>query len=240
MYYPLAQQEFESYLNGYDRENDRIKLKIIHTYGVVKQAEELAGRMHLSAEDTDLARLIALLHDIGRFEQLKRYDSFEPGTMDHAAYGVKVLFDEGMIRRFLPDDKWDSIIYTAIAKLIRDEDKLDNCRVKLVDSTSTFINVSEEELGTQNITQKVYETVFKNKCILSADRVTQMDYWVSYIVYFFDINFKESFDIIAENDYLNRIIDRIPYSNPVTKEQMENIRVYMQNFINSHTNSQSF
>ena len=45
MYYPLAQQEFESYLNGYDRENDRIKLKIIHTYGVVKQAEELAGRM---------------------------------------------------------------------------------------------------------------------------------------------------------------------------------------------------
>ena len=247
MYYPLAQQEFESYLNGYDRENDRIKLKIIHTYGVVKQAEELAGRMHLSAEDTDLARLIALLHDIGRFEQLKRYDSFEPGTMDHAAYGVKVLFDEGMIRRFLPDDKWDSIIYTAIAhhsdyelpeisdpqtllhaKLIRDEDKLDNCRVKLVDSTSTFINVSEEELGAQSITQKVYETVFKNKCILSADRVTQMDYWVSYIVYFFDINFKESFDIIAENDYLNRIIDRIPYSNPVT------------NFINSHTNSQSF
>lgn len=187
MYYPLAQQEFESYLNGYDRENDRIKLKIIHTYGVVKQAEELAGRMHLSAEDTDLTRLIALLHDIGRFEQLKRYDSFEPGTMDHAAYGVKVLFDEGMIRRFLPEDKWDSIIYTAIAhhsdyelpeisdpqtllhaKLIRDEDKLDNCRVKLVDSTSTFINVSEEELGTQNITQKVYETVFENKCILSA------------------------------------------------------------------------
>ena len=154
MYYPLAQQEFESYLNGYDRENDRIKLKIIHTYGVVKQAEELAGRMHLSAEDTDLARLIALLHDIGRFEQLKRYDSFEPGTMDHAAYGVKVLFDEGMIRRFLPNDKWDSIIYTAIAhhsdyelpeisdpqtllhaKLIRDEDKLDNCRVKLVEYT---------------------------------------------------------------------------------------------------------
>ena len=91
MYYQLAQQEFESYLNGYDRENDRIKLKIIHTYGVVKQAEELAGRMHLSAEDTDLARLIALLHDIGRFEQLKRYDSFEPGTMDHAAYGVKAV-----------------------------------------------------------------------------------------------------------------------------------------------------
>ena len=259
MNYNDAKQKFETYLESYDRSNDKVRLKIIHTYGVVHDMSEICHRMHLTEEDTELARIIALLHDIGRFEQLKRYDSFEPGTMDHAAYGVKVLFDEGMIRRFLPDDKWDSIIYTAIAhhsdyelpeisdpqtllhaKLIRDEDKLDNCRVKLVDSTSTFINVSEEELGTQNITQKVYETVFKNKCILSADRVTQMDYWVSYIVYFFDINFKESFDIIAENNYLNRIIDRIPYSNPVTKEQMENIRVYMQNFINSHTNSQSF
>ena len=260
MNYNDAKQKFETYLESYDRSNDKVRLKIIHTYGVVHDMSEICHRMHLTEEDTELARIIALLHDIGRFEQLKRYDSFEPGTMDHAAYGVKVLFDEGMIRRFLPEDKWDSIIYTAIAhhsdyelpeisdpqtllhaKLIRDEDKLDNCRVKLVDSTSTFINVSEEELGTQNITQKVYETVFENKCILSADRVTQMDYWVSYIVYFFDINFKESFDIIAENDYLNRIIDRISYSNPVTKEQMEEIRVYMQNFINlHHTNSQSF
>ena len=179
MYYPLAQQEFESYLNGYDRENDRIKLKIIHTYGVVKQAEELAGRMHLSAEDTDLARLIALLHDIGRFEQLKRYDSFEPGTMDHAAYGVKVLFDEGMIRRFLPDDKWDSIIYTAIAhhsdyelpeisdpqtllhaKLIRDEDKLD----------SEFEKLYKEE---QSLSERL--AMLKSKNQTSAETQAKLD-----------------------------------------------------------------
>ena len=179
MYYPLAQQEFESYLNGYDRENDRIKLKIIHTYGVVKQAEELAGRMHLSPEDTDLARLIALLHDIGRFEQLKRYDSFEPGTMDHAAYGVKVLFDEGMIRRFLPDDKWDSIIYTAIAhhsdyelpeisdpqtllhaKLIRDEDKLD----------SEFEKLYEEE---QSLSERL--VLLKSKKQTSAETQAKLD-----------------------------------------------------------------
>ena len=103
MYYQLAQQEFESYLNGYDRENDRIKLKIIHTYGVVKQAEELAGRMHLSAEDTDLARLIALLHDIGRFEQFaKDYDLdedefrdsitvFYPGREPNTSYKSHIL-----------------------------------------------------------------------------------------------------------------------------------------------------
>ena len=40
--------------------------------------EEICRRMALSPEDTELAKIIALLHDIGRFEQLKRFDSFEP------------------------------------------------------------------------------------------------------------------------------------------------------------------
>ena len=92
--FEAAKQFFEEYLDGYDRENDKVKLKIIHTYGVVEQSRNLAERLMLSEEDTSLAMIIALLHDIGRFEQLKRYDSFEPATMDHAAYGVKVLFEE--------------------------------------------------------------------------------------------------------------------------------------------------
>ncbi len=43
--------------------------------------------------------MIALLHDIGRFEQLKRFDSFLPDTMDHAAYGVKILFNNDNWRK---------------------------------------------------------------------------------------------------------------------------------------------
>lgn len=89
MNYNNAKQQFEKYLDGYDSNNDKVRLKIIHTYGVVHAMEEICHRMQLSEEDTELARIIALLHDIGRFEQLKRFDSFEPTTMDHAAYGVR-------------------------------------------------------------------------------------------------------------------------------------------------------
>ena len=38
--------------------------------------------------------------------------------MDHAAYGVQVLFEEGMIRQFVPEDTWDDIIRTAIASTV--------------------------------------------------------------------------------------------------------------------------
>lgn len=252
MNYNDAKQKFEKYLDDYDRDNDKVRLKIIHTYGVVHSMEEICRRMKLSDEDTELARIIALLHDIGRFEQLKRFDSFEPTTMDHAAYGVQVLFDEGMIRQFVTEDIWDDIIRTAIAKhsdfklegiadprtllyarLIRDADKLDNCRVKLVDDVRVFMGMSAEEIGTQTISPKVYETALSGHSIYSPDRVTQMDYWVSYVSYFGDMYFRASLDIVEEHDYLNKIVDRIPYSNPDTRQKMENIRRHMTEIIHN-------
>lgn len=45
---------FEEYLNGYDRENDKVKLKIVHTYGVIRCSEEIGRRMGLQAEDMNL------------------------------------------------------------------------------------------------------------------------------------------------------------------------------------------
>lgn len=103
-----------------------------------------------------------------------------------------------MIRQFVPEDTWDDIIKTSIAhhsdfclegitdprtllhaRLIRDADKLDNCRVKLKDDLQIFMGASAEEIGAQEITPVVYDTIFKNQCIYSPDRVTKMDYWVS-------------------------------------------------------------
>ena len=142
-----AKTEFERYLDGYDRNDDKVHLKIVHTYGVTEYSRQIAERLNLPDEDRELAQLIGLLHDIGRFEQLKRFDSFEPDTMDHASFGVQILFSEGMIRNFAGKDSWDGIIQTAIARhsdfrltgitdsrtlmharIIRDADKLDNCR----------------------------------------------------------------------------------------------------------------
>ena len=87
-----AKKQFECYLNHYDRDDDKIRLKIVHTYGVVECSRQITQRMGLPEEDRQLAQLIGLLHDIGRFEQLKRYNSFEPNTMDHASFGVQILF----------------------------------------------------------------------------------------------------------------------------------------------------
>ena len=238
-----AKKQFECYLNHYDGDDDKIRLKIVHTYGVVECSREITQRMGLPEEDRQLAQLIGLLHDIGRFEQLKRYNSFEPNTMDHASFGVQILFEEGMIRQFVEENTWDSVIRTAIAKhsdyklegiedsrelmharIIRDADKLDNCRVKLEDPIETMLGVSAEEVGKMKISSEVMEQVYRKESILSQTRKTKMDYWVSYLAYFFDINYEATFQIIREQNYVDRLINRIPYSNPETMAKMEEVR----------------
>ena len=99
-----ARDAFEAYLDEYDREDEKIKLKIVHTYGVVKSAREIGKRMHLNEEDQQLAELIALLHDIGRFEQLRRYNTFSDAqSIDHARFAVELLYDEGLIADYVPE-----------------------------------------------------------------------------------------------------------------------------------------
>ena len=247
-----ARTEFDCFLDGFDRNNEKIKLKIVHTNEVVRCSGEIARRMNLPQADQELAELIALLHDIGRFEQVRKYNSFEPDTMDHAHFGVEILFgtENPWIRSFVVSDRWDEIIREAIgchsdysigpikderillhAKLIRDADKLDNCRVKLADDMKVLVGIDAEEVGAQSVTDLVFRTCMDGKSVRSADRVTKMDYWISYIAYFFDINFRETFQIIKENDFVNRIIDRIPYSNPDTREKMRQIRQLVNNYI---------
>lgn len=237
-----AKKVFEQYLDGYDREDDKVWLKIVHTYGVTECSRQIAERMQLPKEEQELAQLIGLLHDIGRFEQLKRFDSFEPDTMDHASFGVRILFEEGFIRKFVKEDTFDEVIRTAIAKhsdfrlqgitdhrtlmharIIRDADKLDNCRVKLEDTIETILGVTAREVGETVISGEILEQFRRKESILSSARRTKMDYWLSYLAYFFDINYKVSMDMIVENDYIKRLIRRIPYSNSQTKVQMAEV-----------------
>lgn len=249
-----AKKQFKEYLKNYDTENEKIKLKIIHTYGVVKASEYIAKNLGLSQEDVDLAKLIALLHDIGRFKQLKLYDNFidDMENNDHADYGVKILFEDKLIRKFIEDDQYDSIIYKAIfnhnkykiedglnekellhAKIIRDADKTDNFRVKEIEKFEAIFDteVTEDVLEKQTISENIYNDFMNSKIILRADRKTHMDMWVSYIAFIFDYNFNSGLKYIYENDYINRLVDRIDYKNIDTKQKMENIRQHAMKYI---------
>ena len=106
-----AKNRFLSYVEAYDATNPRIALKIEHSLRVAELCREIAKREHFSKTDCDLAWLIGLLHDIGRFEQYKQYHSYNDSkTFDHADYGVKILFEQKLIQNFEIPKKYYDII----------------------------------------------------------------------------------------------------------------------------------
>ena len=250
-----AKSAFDHFIQQFDINDPKIDLKIRHTYYVMEACEYLAKEMNLDKTNHDLAVLIGLLHDVGRFEQLTRFNSYDDNLICHAKCGVEFLFDQGHIRDFIDTDEYDHVIYHAIknhsaysitpgldeqellhAKLIRDADKLDNYRVKRDDTIESLLDMSAEELGTYDISDHIFNTFASHKTILKADRKTPMDMWVSFLALLFDFNYAPSFKYILEYDYINAIVDRIPYSNLATATKMEEIRRIAIEFSKNKTN----
>ena len=235
---------FKNYLKDYDLNDGKIRLKIVHTFEVVKLSEYIATDLQLDKENIELAKIIALLHDIGRFEQAKRLDDFvDHRTTDHADYGVEILFENNLIRKFIPDDKYDNIILKAIknhnkyeiegglsdeellhSKLIRDADKTDHFRLSIVDNPKDMANIDESVMVTQEITDEIFNDFMSHKTIISSKRKNFVDMWVSYIAFVFDYNFTSGLKYLKEKNYINSLVDRFNWKNEDTKKKMEQIR----------------
>lgn len=239
---------------NFDVSDDKIDHKLEHTFYVINNSEYLAGKLNLNIEETEIAKLIALFHDFGRFYEARDYKSFREdlNNMDHASIGVKVLFDENLIREFITDSKYDVIMRKAIgnhskyildttdmteeevlqSKLIRDADKLDSFRAKSECDIYTMSDVRKEDIENSIVSDNIYNDFMNEKTILSKDRKTALDIWVSYIAFVFGLYFKESIDVVKKNNYTNILIDRFDYKNEVAKKQMEDIRHKVNKYIN--------
>ena len=83
---------FAEYVRNYDPSDEKIKLKIDHTYRVAGLCQRIAESLGLSEPDVDIAWLLGMLHDIGTFNDVQ--------SVDHAEFGADLLFKEGLIRKF--------------------------------------------------------------------------------------------------------------------------------------------
>lgn len=247
-----AIKKFKNFVSVYDLNDPKIQLKLEHTYHVLDTSKYLCKEEGLSNTDTSLACLIALLHDIGRFKQLELYHSFDDNNIDHATLAIKILFEDKLIRQFISDEKYDQIIYDAIinhslykirddvdeksllqVKLIRDSDKLDNFRVKNVAKVETLFDITEEEFINQKVSDNIMDDIMNHRLILKENRKNEIDMWVSYFAFVFDLNFKGSYSWLIKNDYITSNIDRFNY-NGLLKTQMNKIKIECNNYINMH------
>ena len=241
--------EFQSYVSHYDPSDPKIRLKIDHTYRVADLCERIAGSLSLSEEMTEIAWICGMLHDIGRFEQVRRFHTFlDAESVDHAKLGAEILFgEEQLIRCFLEETKWDGQIRDAIywhsayqlpenlkedpfCRILRDADKLDILRVNLETPLEDIYNVTTEDLRQSMVTPEVMDAVKEHHTVLRSVKKTPVDHVVGHICLTFELVYPESRKIVRKQGYLDRMM-HFESKNPKTLEQFGQIREEMQRYL---------
>jgi len=233
---------FENYVEGYfngDPVNDQlIRLKRDHTHRVCQNAVLLSNALELSPRDNLIARLTALLHDVGRFRQFAHYQTFNDALSEnHARLGVR----EVGLHRVLGDlDKEERrLICRAIAfhnvvrlpdnedehpllfmKLIRDADKLDVYKVLIQNycdqrrgSRDTVLHKLPD---TPDYSPKILEALMERKVARFEDMKSLNDFKLLQIGWVYDLNFTPSFQALYRLKYIEQIRDMLPRTKSVT------------------------
>lgn len=243
-------------IKNVDLDNPRSKLKLEHTYYVVEMAEYIAYSLKLPDEEITLAKIIALLHDIGRFTQAQDYMSFREDipNINHAQLADVILFENGLIQKFVSDLKDTFIIRQAIinhsayevdfsqlsnreqlhTKILRDADKLDSFRVKLQYDMELMANVSSKDLEKTMISDEVYQMFIEKKTILSTIRKTPIDIWVSYIALVFGLYYPCSYAYVKENHFVEKMVHKYHYQHLITDMKMNELQMIALAFIDEH------
>jgi len=126
-----------------------MELKLFHTRKVVEAAKAIASGERFDARTSLVTEAAALLHDTGRYEQLRRWNTFrDSDSVDHAVFSHDIVAERGWLAEcgFSKEDA-DAVLFAvlvhnrrdippesdpvklAAAKAVRDADKLDIFRV---------------------------------------------------------------------------------------------------------------
>lgn len=226
---------FEEYTNRYVNKagiDEARKLnftnKKIHSYYVRDNILKIAKDENLKL-NMFIVEFIGLFHDIGRFYQYDKYETFnDANSANHAKLSIKVLEDEGILNLIDYEDRpyiVDAILMHNLqdlprledkkmylyAALLRDADKLDGFRSisvyeRVNKNLAYFKNKSDESV----ISDRVYESILKRKSVYKYDLTTILESQIVSLGYITsDINFKSTLKLIKENDYTRKMFEKM-------------------------------
>ena len=245
-----ASDAFREYTSHYNVQDDKVRLKIEHTWRVAQLCERIAQSLEMTEEEQDLAWLAGLLHDVGRFEQLKRYGTFiDAQSIDHAKYGAEILFPSGRIRDYISDSEEDELLCTAVAwhsayripegldertarycNILRDADKIDILKVNVDFPLEEIYNVSTQELRSCQVSPEVMTAFYEEKAVLRSLKKTAADHLIGHVSLVYELVFPVSLRIVQEQGYLEKMLS-FASDNPVTREQFAAVRTHMEAYL---------
>lgn len=245
---------FDDYIKKFPKAEDpyvydNVQLKKEHSLRVAKLSAYIANKLKLDEQQCQLAEFIGLMHDIGRFSQFAKYQSFDDlKTEDHAVIGVNLLKEEAFFGEIGEADQ--QIIVQAIeshnkavissrekpvvlfSQILRDADKLD-----IWDTSVTYLKrdgsfgLSSISLGLPKkpgVSEIVIRSVLAGKPVLKKDLQSINDFKLFLMSMVFDLNFKVSFQWLNQKQSMSKIYDTLPKRDDVISAYRQ-IKLFIEN-----------
>ena len=214
---------FEKYIKNYNLENENIKRKYYHYIRVMNFCDIIAKSFNLEDIDISISNIIGLYHDIGRFEQLTIYNTYnDEDSIDHGDLGAYILQNE--IVDYITNSNYiKSVIVNAVknhnkyyiqdnldeyqllmTKIVRDADKLD-IMLKQCNYVNNGDILNYDLLKYLTCHKMVENNLVKN----SIDNI------IRNISFIFDLNTHYSYSFVLDNNIINNKLYLIEKSTNV-------------------------
>ena len=238
------------FLSNQYKDDNYVLRNIIHAEKVVENILILADSLELSESEKNTAEVVALFHDIGRFWILLQEQS-ERQKYDHAQASVQYLItnhtfnslDESVKENLieviqnhhLPEtQKKDNSAVYFFMRLLRDADKLDLWRVttdNLLNSKKRSLLARELELNDKLVvTESFCQNILEGGIARKNEIITFSDYLLYQMSWVFDLNFKKSFQLLNQRQYMRYYYDALP-KNDLVFEIYRKIKIHLENQI---------
>ena len=235
---------FNDYVAGFygddEHANANFKLKDDHSRRVAGEMTYLADALALSDNQKAIARAIGLLHDVGRFEQFKRYRTYnDTKSVNHCLLGLEVLRSTGILGDLDADER--QIIEKALeyhglkelpggladetllfARLIRDADKLDVFQVYIeyhkvyTDDPDKFM-LEIEFIDEPHCSPDVVDAILNGR-LISYDKLrTLNDMKLMLLGWVYDVNFAATLRCIRQRKLLETLLGLLPETDQVRR-----------------------
>lgn len=204
-------QEFNKYVKNYNLKDRNIMRKYHHSFRVMEFCKEIAISLKLNERDIYIASLCGLLHDIARFSQWTKYQTYvDEKSFDHGDEGERILSET--ITNFTNDSEISSIVIDStkyhnkisipplderrllFIKIVRDADKLD-----IMTEQGNLINMNKIELKKELLDSIYNKQICKNEYMTNeVDSILRMISWI------FDLNYKYSYHYLINKKIIEK------------------------------------
>ena len=235
---------FDDYVAGFygDDEfvNANIKLKEDHSKRTCEEMAYLVEGLGLEPNQKRLLEAIALLHDVGRFEQFVKYRTYnDPRSVNHCLLGLDVLNRTKVLEDLEADQRQlieKTIEYHGMrelpkdldgqcllfCKLLRDADKVDilylttECYAQYRDNPDAF-KLEVELPDGPGYSAEIVEDILLGRKIDYRKLQTLNDMKLLQLAWVYDVNFTPTLKRIKQRRFLEMLVDFLPRTEDIRK-----------------------